>query len=191
MSSFWVETHHWYNLSQKTKLSINYMFFQHKVTWHIHITFFLYMQLTDDFCKAISDITSVFHCNPAVMCDIHKLLISWTLMFSCSPLAKELQTLLKWILRSHMRLPFTRIFHPWKNSVPWHQFFSFNGTRSIALQHRFSNNAVVTSSHILEWSFYWKIMPNKERARDEVWKGIYRALWTLWICDHDNIFDKK
>lgn len=45
------------------------------------------MQLTDDFCKAISDITSVFHCNPAVMCDIHKLLISWTLMFSCSPLA--------------------------------------------------------------------------------------------------------
>lgn len=40
------------------------------------------MQLTDDFCKAISDITSVFHCNPAVMYDIHKLLISWTLMLS-------------------------------------------------------------------------------------------------------------
>lgn len=150
--------------------------------------FLLYIQLTDFFCKAFSDVMtytpqSVFRCNPAVMYDIHKLLISWTLMFSCSSLAKEFHTLLKGILRFHMRLPFTRIFHPWKNGVPWHQFFSFNGTRSIALQHRFSNTAAVTLFHILEWSFYWKIMPNK-RAREEAWKRLCRSLEHFGLCEY-------
>lgn len=140
----------------------------------------LYIQLTDVFCKAFSAVT--LQVCFAVILPWCMIFISFSsLELSCSPLAKELQTLLKGILRFHMRLPFTWIVHPWKNCVPWHQSFSFNGTRSIALQHRFSNTAAVTLFHILEWSFYWKIMPN-ERIREEAWKRLCRSLEHFGLC---------
>lgn len=67
-------------------------------------------------CPRCTDIyiTSAFPINPALMSDIHKLQISQPFMFSCSPSAKELGALLKEILRSHMGLPFTKMFHQWK-----------------------------------------------------------------------------